>query len=66
MTKRKASGGTRSDDGRDCRDAFLGLKKTCAKLKIAFWDYLGVRLGAANQSGVPCLAEIVKQRCASA
>jgi hypothetical protein len=66
VTKRKVSGGTRSDDGRDCRDAFLGLKKTCAKLKIAFWDYLGARLGAANQPGVPCLAEIVKQRCASA
>src|SRR5208283_3739352 len=28
VTKRKISGGTRSDDGRDCRDAFLGLSKT--------------------------------------
>ena len=44
VTKRKMSGGTRSDAGRDCRDAFLGLSKTCAKLGIAFWDYLGVRL----------------------
>ena len=52
VTKRKVSGGTRSDDGRDCRDAFLGLKKTCAKLKIAFWDYLGAKLGAVNQPGV--------------
>ena len=26
-TKRKVSGGTRSDVGRDCRDAFLGLAK---------------------------------------
>jgi hypothetical protein len=34
VTKRKVSGGTRSDVGRDCRDAFLGLAKTCAKLKI--------------------------------
>ena len=41
VTKRKISGGTRSDAGRDCRDAFLGLAKTCAKLGIAFWDYLG-------------------------
>jgi hypothetical protein len=24
--------------GRDCRDAFLGLNKTCAKLGIAFWE----------------------------
>jgi hypothetical protein len=30
VTKRKVSGGTRSDAGRDCRDAFLGLAKTCA------------------------------------
>ncbi len=44
VTKRKVSGGTRSDVGRDCRDAFLGLAKTCAKLGIAFWDYLGSRL----------------------
>jgi Transposase IS66 family len=35
VTKSKVSGGTRSDDGRDCRDAFLGLAKTCAKLGIA-------------------------------
>jgi hypothetical protein len=33
--------GTRSDDGRDCRDAFLSLAKTCTKLGIAVWDYLG-------------------------
>src|SRR5262249_29392553 len=41
VTKRKVSGGTRSDHGRDCRDAFLGLAKTCAKLGITFLDYLG-------------------------
>ena len=28
VTRRKVSGGTRSDVGRDCRDAFLGLAKT--------------------------------------
>jgi hypothetical protein len=44
VTRRKVSGGTRSDVGRHCRDAFLGLVKTCAKLGIAFWDYLGARL----------------------
>ena len=32
ITKRKVSGGTRSDEGRDCRDAFLSLLKTCKKL----------------------------------
>jgi hypothetical protein len=48
VTKRKISGGTRSDVGRDCRDAFLGLAKTCAKLGIAFWDYLGSRPGISG------------------
>jgi hypothetical protein len=44
VTKRKVSGGTRSDHGRECRDAFLGLMCTAAKLGFAFWDYLGDRL----------------------
>ena len=41
VTKRKISGGTRSDRGRNCRDAFLGLAKTCAKLGLAFWIISG-------------------------
>jgi len=44
VTKRKVSGGTRSDIGRDCRDAFLGLAKTCARLGVAFWDLYGACL----------------------
>ena len=48
MTKRKVSGGTRSDAARDARDAFLGLMKTCDKLGVSFWDYLG---GAADPRG---------------
>jgi hypothetical protein len=66
ITRRKVSGGTRSDTGRDCRDAFLGLAKTCAKLGIAFWDYLGSRLAVPNQPEVPYLPTIVRHRCASA
>ena len=66
VTKRKVSGGTRSDIGRDCRDGFLGLAKTCKKLGIVFWDYLGSRLGVPGQPDVPSLAEMVKHRCASA
>jgi hypothetical protein len=62
VTKRKISGGTRSDQGRDCRDAFLGLAKTCAKLGIAFWDYLGARLEVANQPAVPRLPELLRNR----
>ena len=66
VTKRKVSGGTRSDTGRDCRDAFLGLSKTCAKLGFAFWDYLGSRLAVPNQPEVPYLPAIVRHRCATA
>jgi len=40
VKKRKISGGTRSDEGRRCRDTFASLKKTCRKLKINFWNYL--------------------------
>ena len=36
VTHRKVSAGTRSDLGRDCRDAFLVLTKTCTKLGVAF------------------------------
>jgi hypothetical protein len=66
VTKRKISGGTRSDTGRDCRDAFLGLAKTCAKLGITFWDYLGDRLMVAGQPHVPYLPNLVATRCAHA
>ena len=66
VTKRKVSAGTRSDPGRDCRDAFLGLSKTCAKLGILFWDYLGARLAVQNHAQVPALPQLIKQRCAPA
>jgi hypothetical protein len=66
VIKRKISGGTRADTGRDCRDAFLGLAKTCMKLGIAFWDYLGDRLKTADHIAVPSLPALVAQRCASA
>ena len=66
VKRRKISGGTRSDQGRDCRDAFLGLAKTCAKLRITFWDYLGARLAIPNQAVVPPLPSLVTLRCAAA
>jgi hypothetical protein len=59
VTRRKLSGGTRSDAGKDCRDAFLGLAKTCAKLGISFWDYLGDRLAVAGNATVPYLPHII-------
>ena len=30
-----------------------GLAKTCAKLGIAFWDYLGARLAVPDQPAIP-------------
>jgi hypothetical protein len=62
VTKRKISGGTRSDQGRDCRDAFLDLAKTCAKLGVVFWDYLGARLEIEDKPAIPYLPELVRQR----
>jgi hypothetical protein len=65
VTRRKVSGGTRSDVGRDCRDAFLALAKTCAKLEIAFWDYLGDRLAVSGSQSVPSLPEMILARARS-
>ena len=62
VTRRKVSSGTRSDLGRDCRDAFLGLTKTCTKLGIAFWNYLGSRLSVPDQPIVPALPDLIRAR----
>ena len=62
VTRRKVSGGTRSDLGRDCRDAFLGLMKTCAKQSISFWDYLGCRLGVPGAAEVPLLPDLLRSQ----
>jgi Transposase IS66 family len=62
VTKRHVSGGTKTDLGRDCRDAFLGLSKTCRKLGVSFWNYLGARLGVPNAPPVPRLAEVIRCR----
>ena len=61
VTKRKVSGGTRSDAGRDARDAFLGLMKTCDKLGVSFWGYLGSRLHVADAPAIMPLLELVRQ-----
>ena len=65
VKKRKVSGGTRSDEGRRCRDTFASLKKTCRKLDISFWHYLTDRLGIAQQSIAP-LPHIITERAALA
>jgi hypothetical protein len=45
VKRRKISGGTRSEDGRRCRDTFASLKKTCRKLGVSFWSFLTDRVG---------------------
>jgi hypothetical protein len=62
VTRRKVSAGTRSDVGRDCRDAFLSLAKTCDKLGIAVWDYLGSRLRVAGRAAIGPLDHYVRAR----
>jgi len=62
VTKRQVSGGTHSDTGRDCRDAFLGLAKTCRKLGVAFWDYLGARLELPGAPFVPYLPDLIRSQ----
>jgi hypothetical protein len=65
VVKRKISGGTRSEAGRACRDAFLGLLLTCAKLGVSFWAYLGHRLGVPG-ADAPHLPDLVRLRSAPA
>ena len=60
VTKRKVSGGTRSDEGRDARNTFLSLKLTCFKLGINFITFLRDRVSGLNE--IPKLAEIIRQR----
>ena len=62
VTRRKISAGTRSDVGRDCRDAFLGLAKTCDKLGIAVWDYLGCRMKVVGHRLIDPLDRYVRRR----
>ena len=59
VTKRKISGGTRSEAGREARDAFLDLMKTCQKLSVSFFDYLGHRLQVQGAHTIPPLADLV-------
>jgi hypothetical protein len=60
VTRRKISGGTRSDAGRRARDTFIGLKKTCRKLGISFWQYLLSRIRADRQ--IPPLPDVIRAK----
>lgn len=58
VKKRKVSGGTRSELGRQCRDTFASLKKTCRKLGISFWLYLLDRVSLTN--AIPPLPSLIR------
>jgi Transposase IS66 family len=59
VTKRKVSGGTVSQRGRDARDTMLGLAKTCMKLKVPFFEYIGARLGIPGPT-IPPLVDLMR------
>jgi len=60
VKRRKISGSTRSELGRQCRDTFTSLKKTCRKLNISFWDYLKDRLYGFND--IPFLPDAMTMK----
>ncbi|MBY5637529.1 transposase [Rhizobium leguminosarum] len=63
VIKRKISGGTVTRNGRQARDSMLGLMKTCQKLGLSFWHYLGDRLGISDEDhAVAPLASLVAAR----
>jgi hypothetical protein len=59
VKRRKISGSTRSETGRQCRDTFTTLKKTCRKLGISFWQYLKDRI--ENIGLIPDLPNLVRK-----
>jgi hypothetical protein len=59
VTRREISFGTRSDTGRDSRDACLSLLKTATKLGIPFWKFLAARFGIDGAQEIPPLNELV-------
>ncbi len=64
VKKRKISGSTRSEDGRQCRDTFTSLKKTCRKLNISFWHYLFDRVSGLFE--IPPLSELIRRKALAA
>jgi hypothetical protein len=63
VVKKKVSGGTRSDEGRKCRDTFVSLKRTCCKLGITFLAYLQDRVYGLYK--IPELAQVIASHAAA-
>jgi hypothetical protein len=62
VTRRRVSAGTRNEIGRDCRDAFLSITKTCDKVGISVWDYLGSRLRVVGHTLIKPLDHYVRSQ----
>jgi hypothetical protein len=60
VKRRKISGSTRSEAGRQARDTFTSLKKTCMKLGVSFYDYLKDRTAKTN--AIPRLKNLIAQK----
>jgi hypothetical protein len=60
VKKRKISGSTRSELGRQARDTFASLKKTCRRLGVNFWEYVQDRVRGLGQ--IPQLADQIRQK----
>lgn len=60
VTKRKISGGTVSENGKVARDTMLGLLKTCSKLGVSFYHFLGDRFGVPGAPAVPALPQLLR------
>jgi len=63
VTRRKISGTTRSEAGRQARDTLVGLKKTCRKLGISFWQYLLSRVHGDDR--IPPLPDVIRVRASA-
>jgi hypothetical protein len=64
VKKRKISGSTRSELGRQVRDTFASLKQTCRELGVTFWAYLQDRVRGTGH--IPRLAELIRQKAEEA
>lgn len=56
--EREISAGTRSEAGRDVRDAFLGLIKKCREISVSPFGYLGCRLHVEGGAIAPPFPQI--------
>ena len=60
VIRAKISGGTRSELGRQARDTMVGLKKTCRKLGVCFWNYLLSRV--RGDQSIESLVDLLKRK----